>query len=106
MIKEKLQDIFREVFDDSDLMLREDMTAKDIEEWDSLAQSQLSETIEKEFDVSFTAEEIADLDTVRDFIELTEEKVKKPVLKKLLMLGGARAQMPAIKRAKELCYYL
>ena len=25
MIKEKLQDIFREVFDDSDLMLREDM---------------------------------------------------------------------------------
>ena len=52
MIKEKLQDIFREVFDDSDLMLREDMTAKDIEEWDSLAQSQLSETIEKEFDVS------------------------------------------------------
>ena len=106
MIKEKLQDIFREVFDDSDLMLREDMTAKDIEEWDSLAQSQLSETIEKEFDVSFTAEEIADLDTVRDFIELTEEKVKKPVLKKLLMLGGARAQMPAIKRAKELGYYV
>lgn len=77
MVKEKVQEIFREVFEDDELIIREDMTAEDIEDWDSLTHIQLIETIEKVFGITFTLQEITDLDTVGEFIELTEKKLVK-----------------------------
>ena len=49
--KERLQEIFRDIFDDEELIIREDMSANDIEDWDSLAQINLIIAIEKEFKV-------------------------------------------------------
>ncbi len=77
MVKDKVQEIFREVFEDEELIIREDMTAEDIEDWDSLTHIQLIETIEKTFNISFTLQEIAELDTIGEFIELTEKKAGK-----------------------------
>lgn len=75
MVKEKLQYIFREVFEDDDIILQEDMTAEDIEDWDSLTHIQLIENIEVEFGITFTLQEVTRLNNVGEFIDLTEQKV-------------------------------
>ncbi len=36
-IREQVQDVFRTVFDDPEIVLRDEMTADDISGWDSLA---------------------------------------------------------------------
>ena len=59
--KERLQEIFRDIFDDEELIIREDMSANDIEDWDSLAQINLIIAIEKEFKVKFNLEEVSSL---------------------------------------------
>ena len=75
MVKEKLQCIFREVFEDDDIILQENMTAEDIEDWDSLTHIQLIENIEVEFGITFTLQEVTKLNNVGEFIDLTEQKV-------------------------------
>ena len=75
MVKEKLQYIFREVFEDDDIILQEDMTAEDIEDWDSLTHIQLIENIEVEFGITFTLQEVTKLNNIGEFIDLTEQKV-------------------------------
>lgn len=74
MIQEKLQDIFREIFEDEKIILRRDMTAEDIEDWDSLTHIQLIETVENTFHITFTLQEAIGLETVGEFIELVKEK--------------------------------
>lgn len=75
MVKEKLQCIFREVFEDDDIILQENMTAEDIEDWDSLTHIQLIENIEVEFGITFTLQEVTKLNNIGEFIDLTEQKV-------------------------------
>ena len=67
-IKERLQEIFRDVFDDEELEIREDMSAKDIEDWDSLAQINLIIAIEKEFGVKFKLEEVSKLKNIGEML--------------------------------------
>ncbi len=75
MIKEKLQTIFREIFEDETIILKAEMTAEDIEDWDSLTHIQLIEAIENSFKIKFTLQEVIELETVGEFIELVEEKI-------------------------------
>lgn len=67
-IKERLQEIFRDVFDDEELEIRDDMSAKDIEDWDSLAQINLIIAIEKEFGVKFNLEEVSKLKNIGEML--------------------------------------
>lgn len=75
MVQGKLQDIFREIFEDETIVLKNDMTAEDIEDWDSLTHIQLIETIENVFQITFTLQEAVELETVGEFIELVRKKV-------------------------------
>ena len=62
-ILKKLNDIFIDVMDlDDDFELNEDMSADDIEEWDSLSHIQLMKAIEATFGIKFTAKEVLDWD--------------------------------------------
>ncbi len=74
-IKERLQGIFREVFEDDEIILTEEMTADDIEDWDSLTHIQLIEAIEEEFNIKFILQEITGLSNVGEFLEMVERKV-------------------------------
>lgn len=75
-IKERLQEIFRDVFDDEELEIRDDMSAKDIEDWDSLAQINLIIAIEKEFRVKFNLEEVSKLKNIGEMLELINLKLE------------------------------
>ena len=75
-VKNDLQDIFRDVFDDENLEINDSTTAKDIEDWDSFAQIQLIMLIGKHFDVRFSVEEGANLKNVGEMIQLIESRRK------------------------------
>ena len=75
--KERLQEIFRDIFDDEERIIREDMSANDIEDWDSLAQINLIIAIEKEFKVKFNLEEVSSLKNIGEMLELLSKKIKE-----------------------------
>ena len=75
--KERLQEILRDIFDDEELIIREDMSANDIEDWDSLAQINLIIAIEKEFKVKFNLEEVSSLKNIGEMLELLSKKIKE-----------------------------
>ena len=75
-IKQRLQEIFRDVFDDEELVIAENMTANDIEDWDSLAQINLVIEIEKEFGVKFNLEEVSELKNIGEMLKLISKKLE------------------------------
>lgn len=74
-IKAKLQDIFRDIFDDEELVIFDEMTADDIEDWDSLTHMQLIIEIEKTFNIKFSTMEIKSANNVGEFIGFIERKL-------------------------------
>lgn len=52
-ILKKLNELFKDFFDDEELVITEDTVAGDIAGWDSLEHITLMSTIEDEFDVEF-----------------------------------------------------
>ena len=66
----RLTDIFHDVFDDDDIELTPDMTADDVDEWDSLSHIRLIVAAEREFGVSFSSSEVANLENVGQFVAL------------------------------------
>lgn len=74
-IYEKLTDVFRDVFDDEDLTPTAQMSADDVEEWDSLSHIRLMLSVEKAFGVRFSTVELGGLKTVGDLAGLVETKL-------------------------------
>ena len=75
-IFEKLNGIFRDVFDDEDITVTETTTAADIEDWDSLTHIMLLSATEDEFDVKFDMKAVQELKNVGAMAELIESLVK------------------------------
>ena len=73
-ILKKLEVIFRDVFDD-DIVLTNETTANDIEDWDSLAQINLLVAIKKEFKINFNLEEVSKYKNVGDMVEAIKIKL-------------------------------
>lgn len=69
-----LQKIFQDVFDDANLSITEKTTAQDIDGWDSLAHIRLIVSIEKAFNLRFSAAEISDLANVGEMAQLISRK--------------------------------
>ena len=72
--QDKLQKIFRNVFDDKKLQIRRETTAADIEDWDSLAQINLVAAIEAAFSLKFDIADILALKNVGDMMDLIDQK--------------------------------
>ena len=73
---EKIILIFRDVFDDQNIVLTLYTTASDIDDWDSLSHIRLIITHEEEFGIRFKTTEISDLKNVGDFINVLMNKLK------------------------------
>ena len=57
-ILKQVQDIFKDILDDEEIVLEDTTTADDVEGWDSLTHIQLIVAIEKQFKIKFTSKEI------------------------------------------------
>lgn len=76
---EQLTPIFREVFDDDDIVLSQQTTADDIDAWDSLSHMNLIVAVELRFKVKFALGELQNLKNVGDLSALIDKKLlKKP----------------------------
>lgn len=70
-----LTPIFREVFDDDEVVPVDTMTAKDVVEWDSLNHIRLMVAVEKAFSIHFTTAEVSGFPDVGRLVEAIEAKL-------------------------------
>ncbi len=80
-LRDQAQDVFRQVFDDPQIVLRDEMTADDIPGWDSLTHINLMVATEKRFKVKFATAEISKLkedgQNVGAFLALLNKKLAR-----------------------------
>ena len=74
---QELQEIYYEVFDDTSIVLFNEMTADDIEAWDSLTHLRLIMQIEQYFNIKFTTAQIKRTKNVGMLIDMIEQKIVK-----------------------------
>ncbi len=69
-IFESVQQIFRDNFDDEELIITRETCSDDIEDWDSLEQINLLTAMEKKFGIKFKLEDVRGLKNVGDLLDL------------------------------------
>lgn len=70
----RLSEIFHDVFDDESIVVTPQLTADDVDEWDSLSHIRLVLAIEKQFGLQFSAAEVSRLKNVGEFVALIRSK--------------------------------
>jgi len=75
-IIERLTEVFHEVFNDNNIVLRDDMTANDVENWDSLTHMLMITKVEEVFGIKFKLKELNKLKMVGDLINVVESKLQ------------------------------
>ncbi|MCR5421063.1 MAG: acyl carrier protein [Lachnospiraceae bacterium] len=75
-IMDKVNEIFREVFDDDSLVITDSTNSEDIEDWDSLEHISLIISMEKEFDMKFDIKEVNKLENVGQMVDMIKSKME------------------------------
>ena len=73
-VYDKLTTVFRDVFDEDDLVLTPKTTADDVDGWDSLSHIRLVLAVSKAFGVKFSAAEVGGLKNVGEFVDVIRTK--------------------------------
>ena len=74
-ILKRLTNVFREVFDDDSVVAHEELTARDVQSWDSLSNIRMIVAAEEEFGVSFSTAEVTNLKNVGAFVDVIQRKL-------------------------------
>ena len=74
-VRTELTSVFRDVFDNESIVIKDETTAKDIDGWDSLTNIDLVVAVEKHFKIKLTTRDVAGLKNVGELIKLVETKV-------------------------------
>ena len=75
-VNAKLTEVFRDVFDDEEIVLSDSTTADDIEAWDSLEHISLIAAVEKAFKMRFTMREVSGMKNVGEMIDILMQRAK------------------------------
>jgi len=70
----RIEPIFRDLFDEYDGPVTANLTARDVEQWDSLANVQLIVMVEKAFSVKFASSDIKSMKNLGALAELVVAK--------------------------------
>ena len=76
-IIKRLNDVFRDVFDDSSIVVTDKTTSADIEDWDSIEHINLIGAVEDEFGLRFKMKEVSGMKNVGETIDIISERGKK-----------------------------
>ena len=74
-IFEKLNVVFRDVFDDDSIVVNDNTTADDLEDWDSLEHINLIVAIEKAFGIKLAMKDIVSLKNVGEMVTVISSKI-------------------------------
>ena len=73
--KEQLNDIFRQVFDDDTIEIAPELTANDIDGWDSLSHINLITAVESHFRIRFNQRELLTFKNIGDLLKSIDSKI-------------------------------
>ena len=73
-IFERLNEVFRDVFDDDTITVAEDTTAADVDGWDSLMHITLISEVEDEFDIKFNMKDVVSMKQVGDMVDIIQQE--------------------------------
>ena len=69
-VYERLNKVFRDVFDDESIVVKPETTSKDIEDWDSLEHINLVVAVEQEFGIKFNMGEVTTMKNVGEMVDI------------------------------------
>ncbi len=72
---ERLNEVFRDVFDDEEITVTDATTADDIEEWDSLEHINLLAAVEQEFGMKFNMGQVVSMKNVGEMADIIISQV-------------------------------
>ena len=72
---ERLNEVFRDVFDEEDITVDEGTTAEDIDGWDSLEHINLMAAVESEFGIKFSMGQVVTMKNVGEMADIILQKV-------------------------------
>lgn len=75
-IKEELNKIFRDIFEDSSIVVSEETTANDVKGWDSVSHIDMICMVEDAFKMKLTTKEVSSLKNVGELISVIERKIQ------------------------------
>lgn len=73
-IIKRLNEVFRDVFDDESIVISERTMADDIEDWDSIEHINLISAVEREFKIRFTMGEVSGMKDVGEMIDIISQR--------------------------------
>ena len=72
---EKLNEVFRDVFDDESITVTDATTANDIDDWDSLEHINLLAAIKQEFGMKFNMGQVVSMKNVGEMADIIISKI-------------------------------
>ncbi|MCM1227255.1 MAG: acyl carrier protein [Clostridium sp.] len=72
----RLNNVFRDVFDNDEIWVDANTISSDIEEWDSLEHINLIGAVEEEFSMTFNMKEVSGMKNVGEMAAIIEERGK------------------------------
>ncbi len=67
---EKLNEVFRDVFDDEEIAVNDSTTSNDIADWDSLEHINLIAAVEQEFGMKFSMGQVVAMKNVGEMMDI------------------------------------
>lgn len=72
----RLNGVFRDVFDDKSICVNEQTTSADIDDWDSIEHINLVAAVEDEFSMRFKMREVSGMKNVGEMINIISQRGK------------------------------
>jgi acyl carrier protein len=70
-----LNEVFRDVFDDDSITVKDETKSTDIDRWDSLMHITLIGAVEDEFDMKFDMKDIVKMKNVGEMVDIIEREI-------------------------------